>query len=71
MPKLPILTGKQLIKRLQKIGFVIDHQSGSHVVLYQLETKRRAVVPVHVKDLRKGTFKAILREAGLEIIDIL
>lgn len=70
-PKLPVITGKELIKRLQKIGFSIDHQSGSHVVLYHAITKRRAVIPVHTKDLPKGTLRAIIREAGLEVTDIL
>ena len=34
MPKLPSLTPKKIIKKLKKLGFVEDHISGSHVVMY-------------------------------------
>jgi len=30
------------------------------------ETKRRAVIPMHLKDLKKGTLSSLLREAGIE-----
>jgi predicted RNA binding protein YcfA (HicA-like mRNA interferase family) len=65
MPKLPILTPRKLVKRLIKLGFIEDHQTGSHKVFYNPETKKRAIVPFHVKDLPKGTLSAILREAGV------
>jgi len=70
MPKLPLLTSKKLIKILLKIGFKLDHTSGSHYVFYHSKTKRRAVVPYHRKDLPKGTLKAILREAGISIEEV-
>jgi predicted RNA binding protein YcfA (HicA-like mRNA interferase family) len=63
MPKLPILKPKEVIKKFQKLGFIIDRQSGSHVVMYHQKTKRRAVIPIHLKDIKKGTLLAILRES--------
>lgn len=65
MPKLPVLKPKQVLKKFETFGFVIDRQSGSHLVLYNQKTKRRAVIPLHVKDLPKGTLSAILRESGI------
>lgn len=65
MPKLPVWTPKQLVKKLKKFGFQIDHTTGSHYVFYHPKTRKRAVVPYHLKTLPKGTFLAILREAGL------
>lgn len=65
MSRLPSLTPKEVIKKLQKLGFVEDHVTGSHVVLFNPETKHRAVVPYHIKDLPKGTLAAILRESGI------
>lgn len=63
MPK--IYTPKQTIKKLKKLGFIEDRQSGSHKVFYNLVTSKRAVVPYHLKELPKGTLSAILRESGV------
>lgn len=65
MPKLRVLTPKQLIKILEKLGFQLDHSTGSHFIFYEPESKRRAVVPVHAKDLPKGTIMSILKQAGI------
>jgi len=65
MPRLPILRPKDLIKRLEKLGFFIDHQTGSHVIMYRQDDGKRAVVPVHISELPKGTLMSILRESGI------
>jgi predicted RNA binding protein YcfA (HicA-like mRNA interferase family) len=65
MPKLPPMTPKKLLKKLHVLGFEIDHTTGSHSILYHPQTKRRAVVPNHLKDIPKGTVSSILREAGI------
>jgi predicted RNA binding protein YcfA (HicA-like mRNA interferase family) len=62
MGKLPVLSGKELIKILQKAGFAVVRQKGSHVSLSKSEY--RTVVPVH-DELAKGTLLAILRQCGL------
>ena len=65
MPKLPIVSGKDVIKALHKIGYDIDHQTGSHMILRQtLEPHRRLTVPNH-KEIAKGTLLAIIKQAGL------
>jgi predicted RNA binding protein YcfA (HicA-like mRNA interferase family) len=71
MPKLPVLKPKEVIKRFEKLGFIIDRQSGSHVILYHPKDKRRAVIPLHLKDIKKGTLLAILRESGISRDDFL
>lgn len=63
MPK--SYTPKEVIKKLQKLGFVEDRQSGSHKIFYNPTSMARAVVPFHLKELPKGTFSAILREAKI------
>ena len=65
MPKLPSLTPKDIIRVLEKEGFVLDRIKGSHHIYYHLETKRRAVIPFHKKDLPKGTLLEILKQAGI------
>jgi predicted RNA binding protein YcfA (HicA-like mRNA interferase family) len=65
MPKLPTLTSKIIIKIIEKKGFVLDRTKGSHHIYYQPETKKKVVVPMHTKDLPKGTLLEILRQAGI------
>lgn len=62
MVKLPVLSGKELINVLQREGFEIVRQKGSHVSLYKDEF--RTVVPLH-PDLSKGTLIGILKQCGI------
>ena len=65
MSKLPSLKPKALIKKFEKAGYVIDRQKGSHVILYNRTDRRRLTIPLHVKDLPKGTLLSIIKQAGL------
>ena len=65
MPKLPSLTPQKIIKLLEKNGFVLDRIKGSHHIYYNPETRKRAIVPLHKKDLPKGTMFEILKQAGI------
>jgi predicted RNA binding protein YcfA (HicA-like mRNA interferase family) len=68
LPKLPVVSAPEAIRALKRAGFVVDHQTGSHVTLLHPETKRRAVVPHHGgRDLRPGTLRAVIRDAGLTV----
>jgi predicted RNA binding protein YcfA (HicA-like mRNA interferase family) len=66
MPKIPTLTPEKVIRILLKNGFILDHQTGSHRVYYNKETKKRVTVPYHKKELPRGTLISILKEAGLK-----
>jgi len=35
MPKLPVISGMEIVKALRKLGYEIDHQTGSHIILRQ------------------------------------
>ena len=65
MPKLPIISGQDIVKALGKVGYVIDHQTGSHVILRHKDPPhRRLTVPNH-REMSRGTLRAIIRQAGL------
>ncbi|MDO9540181.1 MAG: type II toxin-antitoxin system HicA family toxin [Methanocalculus sp.] len=65
MPKLPLLSYLEVIKALNKKGYIIDHQTGSHIILRQeKEPHRRLTIPNH-KEISKGTIQSIIRQAGL------
>lgn len=62
MPK----TSKQMIKFLEKNGFRKLRQDGtSHAIFYNEKTNKKTVIPMHNKDLKKGTEHRILKDAGL------
>ena len=67
-PALPVVKAKACLKALQRAGFYIDHQTGSHARLFhRTKPKPRVTLPVHNKDLPPGTLKSILRQAGLSV----
>lgn len=67
MPKLPVLSGIKVVKALGKIGYEVDHQTGSHIIMRQKQPPhRRLTVPNH-REIAKGTLRAIIREAGLRV----
>jgi predicted RNA binding protein YcfA (HicA-like mRNA interferase family) len=74
MPRLPRLTAGQIIRVLEKTGFVLVRQSGSHKI-YRNASGQRVTVPYHAgKILHPKTLQSILREAELSVealIDLL
>jgi predicted RNA binding protein YcfA (HicA-like mRNA interferase family) len=55
---------REVLARLKRAGFVVKRQSGSHVVLRHADG-RQTYVAMHTEDVPKGTFRSILRQAGL------
>lgn len=68
MPKLPVLSGEELIRLLFKAGFHKVRQKGSHVSLKKGEFK--TVVPLH-DELARGTILGILKQCGLNRKDLM
>lgn len=64
MPKLPVVNPQKLIKVLEVFGFVHVGGSGSHKVMKHV-SGRRTTVPMHGKDIPKGTLLAILRDVEI------
>jgi predicted RNA binding protein YcfA (HicA-like mRNA interferase family) len=65
--RLPAISGREAVRALAGIGYLIDHQTGSHIILRQFSPPhRRLTVPDH-KELAKGTLRAIIRQAGLSV----
>lgn len=74
MPKLPSVSPQKLAKALEKAGFILERTTGSHSIYYHPQTRRKAVVPIHGKDIPKGTLSKLLKEAGIskeELSDLL
>lgn len=72
MTKLPALKPKQVIKVLVKAGFVFARQKGSHRMY--VKDNVGVTIPIHNKDLKKGTLKSIIKQSGMivdEFIELL
>lgn len=63
MSRLPVCSGADAMKAFRQLGYEVDHQTGSHIILRH-PSQRRLTVPNH-RELAKGTLRALVREAGL------
>jgi predicted RNA binding protein YcfA (HicA-like mRNA interferase family) len=65
MSRLPSLKPKQVLAILERNGFRLTRISGSHYQLFNETTRRHTTVPVHNRDLPRGTVAAIIQQSGL------
>lgn len=69
--KLPTdVSGQELVAVLMRVGFVVNRQRGSHIVLRRGSPYARVVVPDH-RQVRPGTLRQILNEAGVTVEQLL
>lgn len=70
MSPLPVVSGRELVKLFVKLGYAVDRQRGSHIILRHCEPPhRRLVVPDHA-EIANGTLRTLLRESGLSVEDL-
>jgi len=62
---LPVLSGRKVLKALNKLGYYVRDQKGSHVHLRH-PFRKPLTIPLH-KTIARGTLRAIIREAGLSV----
>ncbi len=72
MSKLPVISGREMVRVLSKIGFAVVGRKGSHVRLKRQRNKETLIViiPMH-RELARGTLGSILRQANLTVEDLL
>lgn len=67
MSRLPVLSGREVVRVLEKLGYVVDRQRGSHIQLRQATAPyRRLTVPDH-REVARGLLRALIRDAGLTV----
>jgi predicted RNA binding protein YcfA (HicA-like mRNA interferase family) len=71
MPRLPVCKPAEVIRALQRAGFFLDHTTGSHRFFRHPSRAGLVTVPFHRKDLKRGTLKSILDQAGLSTEEFL
>ena len=68
MPKLPRPSGAEAVRKLERLGFRVVRQRGSHIVMRRGTSG--CVVPSH-RELKVGTLTGILRQAGVSTADFI
>ena len=72
--KLPSVSGKQVVRAQEQIGYAVTRTHGSHHFM-ALDGKRSVSIPVHAnRDIARGTLRSILADVGLsesEFVDLL
>lgn len=66
MSKTPSYTAKEIVKMLVSRGFALDRTKGSHHIYMLPDGTKRVIVPMHNRDIPKGTFHSILKQAGID-----
>ena len=64
MPKLPRVSGAEVVRALQRLGFAVARQRGSHIVMRRGSSG--CVVPNH-QELKTGTLAGVLKQAGVSV----
>lgn len=60
------MKSREMVKLLTDNGFIEVSQNGSHKKMFHPQTNVTIIVPMHSKELKKGTEQGILRDAGLK-----
>ena len=72
MPKFPVLSGKEIVKALEKAGFEFVKQRGSHLKMRKIDSEGKKTVIIPLKPtIRIGTLKSVLRQAHLNLEEFL
>jgi len=70
MPQLPSISGREVVKAFESLGWSQVRQSGSHIVLVREGHPATLSVPNH-KEVAKGTLRSLIRSAGVTVEDFL
>ena len=69
MSLLSNISSKEAVRIFEKFGYLIDHQTGSHIILYH-ESRPTLSIPNH-KELAPGLLRALIRKSGLTVDEFL
>jgi predicted RNA binding protein YcfA (HicA-like mRNA interferase family) len=70
--RLPALTARDVIRALERGGFQETRTSGSHCrLVHTRDPTRKLTIPIHSGDLKRGTLRAIIAQAGFTVAEFL
>jgi predicted RNA binding protein YcfA (HicA-like mRNA interferase family) len=65
LARLPAVRATELVRALEKVGFEVMRQKGSHITLHNFGSDKTTLVPMHPGDLPRWLLKKIIKDAGL------
>jgi len=65
--RLPVVSGVEFVRAMEKIGYTWLHTKGSHMILVH-ETRVRLSVPRH-RELDRGLLRRLIRDSGLSVAE--
>jgi predicted RNA binding protein YcfA (HicA-like mRNA interferase family) len=65
--RLPVLKPREVIRALEKAGWYIHRQRGSHLIMHKRSSKNLVIIPMHSRDIPKGTLSGILNDVDLSV----
>ena len=69
MGRLSNVSGKEAVKIFERFGYVLDHQTGSHMILWH-ESKQILSIP-NYQELAPGLLRSLIRQAGITVDEFL
>jgi predicted RNA binding protein YcfA (HicA-like mRNA interferase family) len=70
--RLPTLAPRKVIQALERGGFFVHHTTGSHYALrHPADPTIRVTVPLHTRDLKRGTLHSIIKQARIAVGEFL
>jgi predicted RNA binding protein YcfA (HicA-like mRNA interferase family) len=63
------VSGQEAVRVFQKFGYVVDHQTGSHIILYH-DSRPTLSIPMH-SELAPGLLRGLIRKSGLTVEEFL
>jgi predicted RNA binding protein YcfA (HicA-like mRNA interferase family) len=70
--RLPSLTARDVVRALERAGFVVSRTSGSHArLIHSTDSARKVTVPMHSGDLKRGTLRGIIAQAGMTVSEFI
>ena len=69
--RLPALRPQQVIRALERAGWQVHRQRGSHVSMHKQGVAFVITVPLHRRDMPRGTLRDIIKDAGLTVDEFL
>ena len=70
MPPLPVLSGRQVARALERLGWQVARQRGSHIILTRPGHMASLSVPDH-REIARGTLRSLIRSTGLTVEEFL
>ena len=66
MARLPVMSGREVVRAFESLGWQVARQSSSHIVLVKTGESASLSVPDH-REVRKGTLRSLIRNANLTL----